>query len=424
MEELSVPPAATVAADPESYPRYRWVIIVQLWLHGPLTFMAGTALGITLPDMRSQLGFGPLEAGWLGAASTLGMLAMLPASALLVHFNPRWAYGLFLALIGLGICGVGLGPNFPLIFAGFVAYSLAASLAFVPATFLRIQWVPLTQFATIMGIGFAIAATGQSFAFAAIPQLLRLTGNWRMVYLVLGIMMLVAAGVWMGWGRERVTPRYREEMAQNRGLTAFKEAMRRKEFFLLGLSILGGATAYVTTVLFLPTYLVEERGLPLSTAGLMTGLMPLGGLFGTLLIGYVADRLGRRKLTIWPFGLALPALYWTLLSPLPPAALAGVAFLLGFAAWAPFPALQTMPYELPGVKPSEVAVGQSIMQTVSTLGFLAGPVIAGAVAQASGSVRVGLLSLSFLPLLMALVPLALPETGPAAAKGEAAPASA
>lgn len=75
-----------------------------------------------------------------------------------------------------------------------------------------------------------------------------------------------------------------------------------------------------------------------------------------------------------------------------------------------------MPYELPGVKPSEVAVGQAIMQTVSTLGFMAGPVVAGAVAQASESVGVGILSLSLLPLLIPLVSLALPETGRAASK--------
>lgn len=411
MEEslrTSVPVAATETA---AYPRYRWVIIAQLWLH-TLVFVPASALGVTLPDMREELAFGPLEAGWLGAARTLGMLAMLPASALLVHFNPHKAYAALLALISLGIFAVAWGPGFSVIFIGFVAYSIAASLSLIPNAFLRIQWVPPKEFATVMGIGMAASAMGQSLTLALIPVLLQFAGDWRVAYLILALLSLAAALGWVIWGREHITEAYQKSMAENRGLSAFKDALRRREFLLLGLAILGGATAYLNVLLFLPTYLSEERGLPLRAAGLVTGLMPLGGLFGTLLMGYAADRLGRRKITIWPFGLALPVLYWTILSPLPAIALAPVAFLLGFAAWAPFPAIQTMSFELPGVRPSEVAVGQSIMQTISTIGIIVGPVIAGALAEVSGSIGTGILGLSLLPLLLTVIPLALPETGP------------
>lgn len=224
--------------------------------------------------------------------------------------------------------------------------------------------------------------------------------------------MFLLGAVWLVAGRERITARYRQGMADSTGLAALKGALRRKEFLLVGLAIMGGATAYMNSMLFLPTHFVEERGFSLQTAGLINSLMPLGGMLASFTVGPLSDRIGRRKPTIWPLGFILPILYLLLLlGPARPYFLAGVAFLLGFAAYAPFPALQTIPYELPGVAPSEVAIGQSVVQTLQTAGNFVGPLVVGSVAEVT-SVRTGLLCLCFLPTIFALVCLVLPETGP------------
>lgn len=294
----------------------------------------------------------------------------------------------------------------------FVIYAAAVSLSGIPSALIRLQWVPPGEFATVMGTGLGLSAVIQTLSLITIPLILT-TRSWRTVVTVYGAIVVVLMVLWLKAGRERITLHYLKGMTDSRGLTALKGALRRKEFLLVGLAMMGGATAYVTTMLFLPTHLVEERGFSLQTAGLINSLMPLGGMVASFTMGHFSDRIGRRKPTIWPMGFVLPILYLFLLfGPARPQLLAGAAFILGYAAYAPFPALQTIPYELPGVAPSEVTIGLSLTQTVMMLGNFVGPLVVGSVADASGSVRAGLLCLCLLPVIFSLVCLFLPETGP------------
>ena len=79
-----------------------------------------------------------------------------------------------------------------------------------------------------------------------------------------------------------------------------------------------------------------------------------------------------------------------------------------------FAVINTMPFELPGISPSQVAMGQSLIQTVGTIGILIGPLLAGSVTAMAGSYRAGILSLSLLPFLFVVICFWLPETGSAA----------
>ena len=64
--------------------------------------------------------------------------------------------------------------------------------------------------------------------------------------------------------------------------------------------------------------------------------------------------------------------------------------------------------------PAEIAVGQALMQAVSGIGILCGPVIVGQIAAAAGSLRPGMIVIGLFPVLFALTCLSLPETGPKA----------
>ncbi|MCX6024239.1 MAG: MFS transporter, partial [Chloroflexi bacterium] len=191
--------------------------------------------------------------------------------------------------------------------------------------------------------------------------------------------------VWRLAQRERISDRYRAAMGAKPGWTAVRSTLGRKELWLLGGGFMGGAGAYFTALTFLPFYLTQERGMPLTSAGAIVSMLPLGGLAAALTTGFLSDRLGRRKPFVWTAGLALPALYWIMLSPVPEVTLPFIAFVLGYFAWAPFGIINTMPFELPGLTPQQVAMGQSLVQTIG-------------------------------PIAFALICLLLPETGPAARK--------
>ena len=64
--------------------------------------------------------------------------------------------------------------------------------------------------------------------------------------------------------------------------------------------------------------------------------------------------------------------------------------------WVATPAINVLPFEFPGIRPREVAVISSLVVTFSGLGFAAGPVVTGLVAQFTGSLQTGLAALCVL----------------------------
>jgi predicted MFS family arabinose efflux permease len=401
---LDAPAAAE--PGPERHP-YRWVIIGQIWLHQMLAQITLVGLGIMLLGIRADLNFGTAESGWLGATRTVGQLVVFPASFVAVKFAPKRLYGALMFLLGLMMLLGGFAPAFWALFLTQSVFSLSMALAQVPGSLLRTQWVPSGELGRVWGTGNALNAVAQTGALIGIPLVLGALGGWRGVFHAAGVLMLTAAVVWAITGRQRGTHRAA-------GPESNFSALRRPEYYLLGLASLGGATAYLACLLFLPTFLVQERELSLQTAGLVSAVFPAAGLVSNVASGFVSDRVGRRKIFIWPSGLILPFLYVLTVSSLPVWALVPVVFLLGFFAWLPFPSIASIAYELPNVRPAEIAVGQALQQAVSGAGILCGPIIVGQVAAYAGSLRVGIIAIGMLPILFALTCLWLPDTGPKA----------
>ncbi|MFA7249062.1 MAG: MFS transporter [Dehalococcoidia bacterium] len=394
------------SGDQQRHP-YRWVVIGQIWLHQMLAQITMAGLGVLLLGIAAELQFGTTEAGWLGSTRTVGQLVVFPASFLAVRFAPKRLYTILTFTLGLTMLLGGFAPGFWALFLAQVVFSLAFALAQVPGSLLRTQWVPSRELGRVWGAGNALNAVAQTAALVGIPLILDAVGGWRGVFRLGGALTLLAAAGWAITGRERGD-------LHAHGPESSFAAMRRPEFYLLGLASLGGATAYLATLLFLPTFLVHERGLTLAAAGFISAVFPAAGLASNILAGLLSDRVGRRKPFIWPAGLILPPLYFLAVAPIPVGLLVPVVFLLGFFAWLPFPALNSIAYELPRVRPAEIAVGQALMQAVAGAGILVGPVIVGQIASVAGSLRIGIAAIGLAPILFAVTCLWIPDTGPKA----------
>ena len=61
-----------------------------------------------------------------------------------------------------------------------------------------------------------------------------------------------------------------------------------------------------------------------------------------------------------------------------------------------------MVYQLPGIKPREVAVGVSFMQTSIWVGAVIGPLLVGFVQEATGDLRMPLTVAALSPLILVL----------------------
>jgi MFS family permease len=375
---------------------------------GPLMF---ASLGVLLPAMQEDLDFGVIETGWLGSARMIGNLLMFPASILLVRFPPIRTFNIFALVLAVALLIGGMATSFWFVLFGMTLYSFGMAFGQIPANMVRQQWIPPREMATVAGLTLSLGTVTQMAGLALIPLILSHIGGWRSIFLVNAALLIVIAVAWFLTARERITASYERARQQDRGLAAARTVLMRREFYLLGFAVLGGATAFVTNLLFLPLYFVEERGFSLTTAGSITAVIPFGGLLINATAGYVSDRIGKRKPLIWPAGVALPVLWFLMLAPLPAPALIAVAVVLGVFVFMPFPSLQSMPLEIPGLSPAERAIGQALQFTISTVGMLLGPILVSNVVDATGSYRTGLLPLLFLPTLFIFATWFLPETG-------------
>ncbi len=403
-----------ITGNGEKYPAYRWVVIGLLVLTQEVSVLLAAGIGMLLPGMRKDLDFGVAESGVLGSLNQLPTLLLIPMTLLLVRFSPKRVY--FGALVFAAVAGFfcGQAPAFLLLAVVYFLKGVGVMVRQIPDTLLRLQWIPKKEFATVQGVTMGMVAMGQSGGIIIIPFLLILLGGWRNLFSVYALVLFLMSIIWIVLARERITPAYQEGMNSRAGRSPLKGVLKHKEFLALGLGTLGVPFAYMATLIFLPTYLLEERGMALTTIGLITGLMPIGGVCANLTMGFVSDRIGLRKPTMWPSGLLQPFLYFILFSPIPVWALPVLAFVTGFVAWTPFAAIRTIPFELPGIKPSEVAVGQALVSTLTALGPILGSLTVGYLAETLGSLRTALSIAGVFPLTITISWFFLPETGPKA----------
>lgn len=416
-------PTGGVTHAEDDFPRYRWVVIGQVILQQSLGPFMFSSLGVLLPSMQKELGFGVIETGWLGSARTVGSLLVFFASIVLVRLNAVRTSGTLVFVLAGSLMVSGTASSFWPVLIGMVIYSFAMSFGQVPFNMVRQQWIPPREMATVAGIALAMGTISQSLGLAVVPLILAAVGGWRTIFIGNAVMLLIIGVTWFFTARERMTESYLRARQRDSGLSAARTVLRRREFYVLGLAVLGGATAFTSNLLFLPLFFVHERGFSLQTAGSITAVIPLGGLVVNLTAGVISDRIGLRKPLIWPSGIALPILWFVMLMPLSPAVLVPVAFVAGMFVFLPFPALQAIPLEVPGLTPGERAVGQAFQMGIATLGILMGPIIVSNIVHATDSYRTGLLTLLLLPTLFVWVMPFLPETGPRAARAAAAAAA-
>jgi NNP family nitrate/nitrite transporter-like MFS transporter len=110
--------------------------------------------------------------------------------------------------------------------------------------------------------------------------------------------------------------------------------LRRKEIWLMIIfwSISATTAAGIYTVI--PLFLVNEKGLQLDLANTIFGISRIGGLFATVLIGFIVDRYDLRKIIfvilliggLSTIGMALAQAFWLLVCMLVIQATVSVAF--------------------------------------------------------------------------------------------------
>ncbi len=380
-----------------------------------------SAPAVMMPQLSDAFGVSAM-----GVASIVGLFYYgyspfsLVAGVAMDQFGPRKVVPIGAALVGIGAVLFGSG-NTEAASVGRFVQGAGGVFALVGAAYIATTNFPASRAATLIGatqmFGMAGGSAGQFLVGPAIASGI----PWSAFWIAMGIAGLAISALLF----LLLPPREKKESRSDWLKVA---AGSMKTVFLNPQSILCGMIA---GLLFIPTtifdmvwgvrYLQEGRGFDYGTAVIRSSMVPLGWIIGCPLLGFISDRIGRRKPVIAGGAVVLFAcLAWILYGRadvLPPYVLGLIAGLASGAAMLPYTVIKEA--NPPGMSGTATGVVNFLNFTFSAL---LGPVFGWMLAAVSGGasrMTLGHYQTAFEPLLygvaLAIVlTLLLKETGSAA----------
>ena len=346
------------------------------------------------------------EHGWSYATASALVLAGAVSSSIVQpvfgHFADRrslnWLMpaGILLATVGVALAAV--APSFALAFAATVASGLGVA-AFHPEGSRYANYLSGERRAT----GMSVFSLGGNIGFALGPALV----TPAVVLLGLpGALLLIVPGLamalWLASELPRLDGFRPAKAAAGAGVRAHGED-DWAAFGRLGVVIGARTVLFFALLTFVPLYFVDVLHRSEQTGNTALIVFLVGGAFGTLLGGRLADRIGRRPVVIGSLMLAVPLVGVFLLLPAPAAT--PLLFVIGAAVIASFSVTVVMGQEY---LPNRIGIASGVTLGLAIgVGGLAAPLL-GALADAHG-LETALAVAGVLPLLGVAATLTLPR---------------
>lgn len=378
-----------VAADPK--PTNRWYALAVLNAIFAIHYVDRGVIAVVVEPLKEEFALSDAMIGVLASFAHSAALAVMviPAGLLADRVN-RVRFIAFLVVVWSLLTALGAA-------AGSYAWLLltrigvgAAEAGGPPASVSLISDLfPRKQLPTAMGILYTAAALGTMIVFVAGGYLAQHYG-WRVVFLVAGAPGLIMGVVLLMTVRE---PK-REALETGKTRLSLGEIGKGlRENATLRWIVAGGTMASVAqaaTWIWMGSFLIRERGLSLTQAGLVVGMcagvgMGLGSVFAGPL-ARLAARDNPRELWRWPalmLVLSVPA-GWAMVAAPGIETTIAAAFVLSLilGAW-PGQAVGILAAGVPG--PMR-ATGTSIYHLSTNLfGVGAGPILTGVISDVAGS---------------------------------------
>ena len=380
-----------------------WALLLQNRLHYSSVVLSSFAFGLFLPFMREDLQLTYLQIGLLqGVWWITSAAALVPMSVVLGKLNPNWRVAGILLLITPFVMAQGLATGFwTLLMARFCTVLTYAALAPVRPLLLK-YWAAPRDYSRVTAAGLSTHSTLMAAVITFSPLIIIGLGSWRLAYFIQGGLMALHLLVWSMLALARPsTPVSQAAVAASPlpsvsgGSTPVRALLTYPHAWLLGVVMLCLSASWTTVLTFLPTILEEERGIAISSGGILFGflyyaLIP-GGFFGSKVFRNITNR---RMMVLLP---AMGNTVFTFAALLAGNTVMAALALTGLGlVWVFVSAMEVLPFEFNNINEREVSVLAALVLTLGAVGFGAGPVLAGLVAQITGSLLTGVFSVAAL----------------------------
>jgi MFS transporter, ACS family, D-galactonate transporter len=254
--------------------------------------MGGIAL--LLPIIRKDLGLSFTQGGSLAAATTLVYALMqMPAGYLSDRFSPKKLFSI--GILGSTVLALtfGLVANYWQALVNQMLSGFFRSLLFTPGMALLTGWFPPNRRATAIGL-YLIGGYSGSVIFNLVGPLLVARFDWRFSFISIASVGIIAILFLIRFGKDAPPTGERRKGNMLEALQLF----RHKVMWVCGgiqyirFGVVQGITYW------LPSLLINEKGLSLQAAGLIIAIQVVLMSPSNIIGGYLSDRLKNPILVI------------------------------------------------------------------------------------------------------------------------------
>jgi MFS family permease len=271
-----------------------WVFCLAFYY---LEYAVRSSPAVMIPQLAKAFGVSSLGvSGILGSYYYTYSTASLIAGILLDRLGAKYVVSAGMLVLGIG-CLIFIAPDQAAGYAGRLLQGAGSAFAFTGAVYLASHGLPARRLATAIGvtqcIGMLGGTAGQLVVGGWISGGLSMAEFWGRV----GVVVLVVAAILL-WitPREESSADARPKVGNGGILSTYKIVFSNPQSYLCGLA---------AGLLFVPTtvgdmvwgvrFFQTDKAFSFSDAVFAISMVPLGWVFGCPMLGWLADRLGRRK---------------------------------------------------------------------------------------------------------------------------------
>jgi NNP family nitrate/nitrite transporter-like MFS transporter len=361
------------------------LIFWGLWF---LNFCVRMSFSPLLPIIEGELAITHAVAGSLFSFMAVGStISVLMSGWVSKHIGyKRSIIFSFIALALVSLCLTGTHTYYSFAGCAFLigltaGFYLPCSIPLITSIVSRVNW----------GKAIAFHDTAASFSFLAAPILVALTirfYHWQSFFVMLsGACALCIVLFWAF----APNPRPQEEKK-----SSYATVLRRPDFWVITIIWIMAAMATAGMYTIIPLFLVTEKGMQVEAANTIFGISRIGGVFATILVGFVLDRYSVKKILftilfitgLSTVGMALAQVLWLLVGMLVIQATVSMVF---------FPAAVTAISSITPPEERTTFIGVTLgISSLFCFGFF--PVGLGAVAD-TWNFQIGILAMGVLIIL-------------------------
>ncbi|MDE8757397.1 MFS transporter [Pectobacterium polaris] len=398
----------------------RWWVAALMWLAIAINYIDRTVLSAAAPHLISELHLTPEMMGFIMAAFFWSYsLLQIPAGWFADRFGQKKALGLAVAWWSIATSAMGFATGFKSLLGLRIALGIGEAAAYPSNAGIAAKWFPDRERATISGLFDSASKFGGAVAMPLIVWMIYMV-DWRWTFAIIGSVGTIWVIAWYFIYAENPEDHkkinkaevdyIRNGQVQKHGTSTvlpmkWYQLLRYRNIWAM---CLGFFTINYTSYFFitwLPTYLVQEKGMDFIKMGFVAALPLLSGMIIEVFAGWASDKIAHKKILSLTATRKLFLIVGLLMAlcigfaPFTDSVVLTVILLCVAKSGTTVAASQV--WALPGdVAPKNmVSIVAGLQNTVSNLGGAVGPIITGAIVAATGSFTYALVFSAALVLL-------------------------